>query len=230
MRVDGDLGGPRLTVLDGGRRFAPPRRGRRRPPHKPPRSLSRDLVSFYFERLASPTRVLDVGCGRGDLGQYRPADLSVLCGVDVDSDSFMRARGYDRLQAVDLEREELPFADGSFDGVVVKDVLEHVPRPWEVLDEVHRVLEPRGRVLISVPLPKASVVWSDYTHVRGFTAAAVCALLEDCGFVVRATWKMGGIPLAERYELTRWVPTLMSVWPVGALFASSVEALATVAP
>jgi ubiquinone/menaquinone biosynthesis C-methylase UbiE len=187
-------------------------------------------VSFWFERLASPTRVLDVGCGRGDLGQYRPADVSVLCGVDVDSDSFMRARGYDRLQAVDIEREELPFADQSFDAVVVKDVLEHVPRSWEVLDEVHRVLEPRGRVLISVPLPKASVVWSDYTHVRGFTAAAVCALLEDCGFVVRATWKMGEVPLTERWELTRWVPTLMSVWPVGTLFASSVEALATVAP
>lgn len=231
MRLDGDTGGPKLTVLDGGRRHSAPKRGRRRPPHRPPRAaLTRDAVAFYFERLAAPTRVLDVGCGRGDLGQYRPGDLSVLCGVDVDSESFMRARGYDRLQAVDFEREELPFADASFDGAIVKDVLEHVPRPWEVLDEVHRVLEPRGRVLVSVPLPKASVVWGDYTHVRGFTPAAVCALLEDCGFVVRATWKMGPVPLAERWELARWVPTLMSVWPVGSLLASSVEVLATVAP
>jgi SAM-dependent methyltransferase len=230
MRIESDPSGPRLTVLDGGRRLSPQRRGRRRPPYKPARSLPADLVSFYFERLASPTRVLDVGCGRGDLGQHRPGSVEVLCGVDVDSDSFMRARGYDRLQAIDLERDELPFADHSFDAVVAKDVLEHVQRPWEVLDEINRVLEPRGRLLVSVPLPKASVVWGDYTHVRGFTPASLCELLEDCGFVVRATWKMGGIPLTGRYELIRWVPTMLAVPPIGALFASSVEALATVAP
>lgn len=46
---------------------------------------------------------------------------------------------------------ELPFADGSFDGVVCQAVLEHVIDPQRVVDEIRRVLAPDGVVLSDVP-------------------------------------------------------------------------------
>jgi SAM-dependent methyltransferase len=45
----------------------------------------------------------------------------------------------------------LPFSDESFDTVFCCSVLEHVPRPWEALSEVRRILVPGGTLIISLP-------------------------------------------------------------------------------
>jgi len=45
----------------------------------------------------------------------------------------------------------LPFRDGSFDGVICSEVLEHVPDPRVVLKDVHRVLKPDGLLLVCIP-------------------------------------------------------------------------------
>lgn len=45
----------------------------------------------------------------------------------------------------------LPLADGVLDGVVLDAVLEHVPDPWRVAAEAHRVLKPGGFVLAHAP-------------------------------------------------------------------------------
>jgi ubiquinone/menaquinone biosynthesis C-methylase UbiE len=45
----------------------------------------------------------------------------------------------------------LPFEDNSFDTVILTEVLEHVYSPYRVLEEVHRVLNTAGILIISVP-------------------------------------------------------------------------------
>jgi SAM-dependent methyltransferase len=44
----------------------------------------------------------------------------------------------------------LPFADGSFDGAVLIETLEHLPAPWIALEEIRRVLRDGGRLVGSV--------------------------------------------------------------------------------
>ncbi len=43
----------------------------------------------------------------------------------------------------------LPFADGSFDGLICENVIEHVPDPKQLVQEIHRVLKPGGRISIN---------------------------------------------------------------------------------
>jgi ubiquinone/menaquinone biosynthesis C-methylase UbiE len=56
-----------------------------------------------------------------------------------------------QLEAVVAHGERLPFADATFDCPVASEVIEHLPEPERVLDEMWRVVRPGGRVLISTP-------------------------------------------------------------------------------
>jgi SAM-dependent methyltransferase len=184
------------------------------------------LVRYYFARLGPVRRVLDLGCGSGAIGAHRPDRATEVFGVDADELAVALASTHERATCVDLGRGELPFEDRFFDAVVAKDILEHLERPWEIVAEARRVLRTGGRLLVSVPMPKPSVVWGDYTHVRGFTKAALTLLLEDCGFAVESVWRMGGVPATARLGLIGWVPKLLLVPGIGRLYASSFEALA----
>ena len=79
--------------------------------------------------------------------------------------------------------EPLPFDEESFDGVVLKDVLEHVENPVTLVREVRRVLRPGGRVFASSP-DAQRWVWDDYTHRRPFTRKSFRKLFEDQGLRV----------------------------------------------
>ncbi|MCL6546826.1 MAG: type I restriction-modification system subunit M N-terminal domain-containing protein [Bryobacteraceae bacterium] len=57
----------------------------------------------------------------------------------------------ERHVAVVAHGERLPFADATFDCAVASEVIEHLPEPERVLDEMWRVVRPGGRVLISTP-------------------------------------------------------------------------------
>ncbi len=133
-------------------------------------------VTRHFSPQA---RLLDVGCGTGWLGGH----FDHYTGVDGSESAVAAARE----RGLDVRRhdlaEPLPFEDASFDGVVLKDVLEHVPDPVAVVREVHRVLVPGGRVFASSP-DAQRWVWDDYTHRRPFTLKAYRLLFADQGFAI----------------------------------------------
>lgn len=53
--------------------------------------------------------------------------------------------------ALICDAHDIPFADGSFDGVIIQAVLEHVCDPFRVVEEIHRVLKPEGLVYAETP-------------------------------------------------------------------------------
>ena len=95
--------------------------------------------------------VLDVGGGPGYFAQgFRAAgarytaldaDLGELSGLGEPEPGTVLGSGMD-----------LPFADGSFDVTYSSNVLEHVPDPWRMADEMVRVTKPGGLVFISYTL------------------------------------------------------------------------------
>lgn len=133
-------------------------------------------VTRHFDPSA---RLLDVGCGTGWLAEH----FRDYTGVDGSPDAVSAAAARGRNVTLGNVDEPLPFPDASFDGVVLKDLLEHVADPVAVVAEVRRVLRPGGRVFASSP-DAQRWVWNDYTHRRPFTRTAFRLLFRDGGFEV----------------------------------------------
>lgn len=89
---------------------------------------------------------LDVGCGIGDMLQFRKNTI----GVDINSNNvqWCHSKG---LNAVLIKNNQLPFQDGAFNSAIMDNVLEHILDPTELLSEIHRVLEDGAAFLVGVP-------------------------------------------------------------------------------
>jgi SAM-dependent methyltransferase len=107
---------------------------------------ARDIALAALAQVA-PRRVLDVGCGEGDIAERIVAEVGAEV-VAVDQSERMveltRARG---VEARVADAQELPFEDESFDAVLAAWMLYHVPDVDRALAEFARVLEPGGRLV-----------------------------------------------------------------------------------
>jgi SAM-dependent methyltransferase len=185
------------------------------------------VAKFYWNALGQARSVLDLGCGDGALGAWKPDDREVH-GLEIDPTLVERLKGYRSASVWDLDQPcEIPFEHETFDAVVAKDILEHLQRPWNTVAEIRRVLKPGGLVMASVICYRSRRVWSDYTHVRGFTERTARGLFSDAGFVVERQWRMGGVPGSSRLNAIHLVPVLLRFPPCDWLWTSSYELIAT---
>jgi SAM-dependent methyltransferase len=89
-------------------------------------------------------RILDLGCGDGQLTQRIAATGPIVAGVDLSREMVAAARG--RGVAAEVgSAEALPFAEGSFDAVFSNATLHWVRGQDAMMAEVRRVLRPGGR-------------------------------------------------------------------------------------
>ena len=102
-------------------------------------------------------RVLDIGCGTGSHAAWLVARGSNVVGVDISMGMLRRARSKARTRdtgrAVFLRadlNDPLPVADASFDTVLCLAVMSAVTDVPRLLRDVHRVLRPRGRLIVRV--------------------------------------------------------------------------------
>lgn len=137
-------------------------------------ALAADSVSQVAHHAAlDGAWVLDVGGGPGyfarafrDAGaRYTPldADLGELSGLGAPEPGTVLGSGM-----------QLPFADGSFDVTYSSNVLEHVPDPWRMADEMVRVTRPGGLVFCSYTLwwgPWGGHETAPWHYLGGYRAA-----------------------------------------------------------
>jgi SAM-dependent methyltransferase len=195
-------------------------------------SYGREIVSGWARLVggAVPIEALDVGCGVGsDLLGVRDALAPrrvVLHGIDVYAPSITKAiaAGID-VRCIDIEREPLPFSDGSFDYVIANQVLEHTKELFWILSEIGRVLRVGGFACVGVPnlaslhnrlllafgrQPTSIELLGP--HVRGFTLPALRRLLTTGGqFAIIAEAGANFYPFAPPVaaRFATW-------WPAGA--------------
>jgi SAM-dependent methyltransferase len=158
-----------------------------------------------FAGLARGMRVLDLGCGAGDMA-FVAAELvgptGEVCGVDQSGDSVSKARaraharGLTNLRFVVRDINE-PTPDGPFDAITARLVLMYLPDPARVLRTQAAALRPGGlmapiefdlhsaRSLPSTPLVTQALSWLRAAFVAADIDPALgpClwALLEDAG-------------------------------------------------
>ena len=144
----------------------------------------------------APT-LLDVGCWDGGFTSRCAAALGAgrVLGVEVYEEpaAAAEARGIE-VARVDLEGGRLPWPDASIDVVVCNQVLEHLKNVWLPMTEMHRVLRPGGRAVLSVPNLSSlhnrvllalgrqpTSIRAFGPHVRGFAFREFCAFVERGG-------------------------------------------------
>jgi SAM-dependent methyltransferase len=130
--------------------------------------------------MTAPAR-LDVGCGR----RKRPGFFGIdsVASEEVDL-------------VADLE-QPLPFADGSIREVHCHSVIEHIEEPIAFLDEMHRLLHPKGHIDIFVPHFSNPFGHSDPTHKHLWGLYSFCYLVAAADQPFRRK-------VPDHYTTRRW--------------------------
>jgi SAM-dependent methyltransferase len=109
-------------------------------------------------RLSIEGRRLDIGCGSNKMQSFIGMDCRELPGVDLVHNA---------------EEFPYPFSNDSLSVVLCSHLIEHI-KPWltiDFLNEVWRILEVGGQLLLSTPYGGSFGYWQDPTHINGFNEA-----------------------------------------------------------
>jgi 2-polyprenyl-3-methyl-5-hydroxy-6-metoxy-1,4-benzoquinol methylase len=157
---------------------------------------------------SSESAILEVGCGTGATGQLalREHKCAKYCGIELLSSAARSAeRVLSEVIQGDVESLAIPWSPGTFDAVIMSEVLEHLRDPWKVLNDVRRVMREGGMVYASSPnishyriilmlmrgrwdLTEAGPM--DRTHLRWFTPHTYAELFTSCGFEVVSSYSL----------------------------------------
>jgi SAM-dependent methyltransferase len=118
--------------------------------------FKRYLLYPYMSRYVSG-RVLDLGCGIGDYLRYNKNAV----GADINKFSVAHCKEKGCVAYL-IEDGRLPFEDQAFDSVILDNVLEHLPNPDEVVDEIFRVSRNGAVLLVGVPGKKGYLMDPDH--------------------------------------------------------------------
>lgn len=147
-------------------------------------------LSFrYVLPWFGPLPVLDLGCAKGIyLRQFGPGSV----GVDVSRPNLEHCRRLGlKVMAADLNRE-LRFETCSFPGIFCSHVLEHVDAPINLLRECHRILQPKGLLVLGLPIESSLVnrlrghryFYDHPGHLYNFSLENIEVLLKKTGFEI----------------------------------------------
>ncbi|MCL4868149.1 MAG: glycosyltransferase family 39 protein [Anaerolineae bacterium] len=115
------------------------------------RALLRSVEARFYRAIEIPEPILDLGCGDGDFTGVAFKE-PITAGIDPWWNPLQKSRqgGHYRLLAQAMG-DKMPFPDESFAAVISNSVLEHIPDIQPVLHEANRVLQPGGRLIITMP-------------------------------------------------------------------------------
>ena len=154
----------------------------------------REILEHVFPSGLHQKRIIELGVG-GEGGLIELLNhTNITFGFDASIAAFglCRQRGLN-VTLMNLDKEQLPFADQSIDIVFAMEVFEHFASPQSVLEEVQRVLSPNGAVLISTPNPLICH-WPRLFYPELFHWEAFRDLLMVNGYLIEQT--LGSKPLS----------------------------------
>jgi 2-polyprenyl-3-methyl-5-hydroxy-6-metoxy-1,4-benzoquinol methylase len=167
------------------------------------------------------SRVLDVGCGSGELiAQLRRMGYAEVAGIDRSAEQVALAHRLGRPEVVHGDVHAYLAANkGRYDVITATDVLEHFDRDevLELLDAIFGALPPGGRLIAQVPNATSpffgNYAFGDFTHRSVFTARSVNQICRAVGFAEVTVYPVA--PFA--HGLVSWLRSIIWTVIAGAL-------------
>ena len=136
-------------------------------------------------------RLLEVGSGMGHLvGQLE--DTFETYGMDLNHWAVKQSKSaIDKTNLQTASAQELPFREGAFNVVIIKHIVEHLPDPQKAIQEIGRVTEPGGILILATPnldsllKPWKGDKWIGYqdpTHISLKRPHEWIAFIRSAGF------------------------------------------------
>jgi SAM-dependent methyltransferase len=152
--------------------------------------IKKPYYTYWVEKtgLQLGDRVLDVGCGAGNLIQILQCAGLKCTGIDpfLPEDS-------NTPEGVELRRADLLDEQQTVQAILFNHSFEHVPNPKELLQKAASLIEPDGCVVIRIPLSDSFAFfhygadwfqWDAPRHQNLFTRDSFGRLAKECGLVV----------------------------------------------
>lgn len=178
----------------------------------------RPYFQKVFSEIGPVQRILDLGCGKKPWKVIYSPYAETSFGIDV-------LHTYHGSSAVDafFDGRRIPFQDATFDVVFCTEVMEHVPEPGDFLAEIHRVLRPGGRLVMTTPfmVPLHEDPWDFYRYTRyGIVHLLSKARFGDIAITVFGDTVAVLITLLVQVQLRIWHmvsrrvrwPAIYSIW------------------
>ena len=189
-----------------------------------------DFKVMYLPASAKG-RLLEIGCGSGDLIAFMKQKGWGVTGVDTDPVAVRKA-GSRGLTVYCGTLESAGFPSNDMDVIAMNHVIEHVPHPAEMLRECHRILKAGGRLMVTTPNHESwghSLFWESWRglepprHLFVFNRGSLHRLIRQAGFrkidLRSSVHGAGWIMIASRsirntggFDTHRSVPFPIRLW------------------
>ena len=174
-----------------------------------PEESVREHQQSYVELLSGQKRVVDLGCGRGELVQMLEAKGVSAYGVEIEPDfiALLEEKGIE-VVAKDAVAHLAELEPGAVDGVVASHLVEHLPASavTSLVQLAAEKLADGGILIVETPNPESLVAGSinfhrDLTHVRPIHPDTLAFLCESAGFNVEVR-RLSPVPEDDRLRGT----------------------------
>jgi 2-polyprenyl-3-methyl-5-hydroxy-6-metoxy-1,4-benzoquinol methylase len=145
-------------------------------------------------------RLLEIGSGLGHLTAQLEDSFQTF-GMDLNHWAVKRSKSVVKTSSLETaSAQELPFADASFNVVIIKHIVEHLPDPGKAIAEIGRVTGSGGTLLLATPnlssllKPWKGGRWIGYqdpTHISLKPPAEWLDLIRGAGFSLRRVFADG---------------------------------------
>ncbi len=157
--------------------------------------------------------LIDVGCGTGEFLVQLKDRFNSLVGIDVSPDiiefTSRKIKNYKNISLYRGELHSFNFPGEHFDVCLCLDVLEHVSTLFPLLQEIYRILQTHGDLIVTVPnwydIIVSKVLNKNPQHINTLTPCHWMAILKKVGFKIRF-YRAVDFPLKHSDFLSREIP------------------------